>query len=156
MTSIRAYTSDVYALGPSVGCAVVAVAVAVGVLVAVRAPLPALLVAAGAVAAVVAGFVALTAHVRVAVNATGIAYRVGFGRWRRFDRAAMRAAECVRLGAGAIVGIGIPFTAATARHVVRSGSVLHLCTGAGEHVWLSVREPVPDDLLPVGARRGTP
>ncbi|MET4704986.1 hypothetical protein [Frigoribacterium sp. UYMn621] len=143
---IRAYTSNVFAVGPSIWCAVATVVVAAGVLTASGVPVGVTLVVALVIAAMVALFVLMTVHVRVVATRDEVAYRVGFGRWRSFSSSAVRSSECVQVGAAAIVGIGIRPSWSTARHIVRAGPALHLEIETGENVWLSITSPLPEDL----------
>ena len=144
--TIRAYTSNVFAVGPSIWCAVATIIIVAGILSATVMPVAVTLVTSLAVAVLAALFVLMTAHVRVTVARNEVAYRVGFGRWRTFPASAVKSSECVQVGAAAIVGIGIPPSGSTARHIVRAGPALHLEIETGEHIWLSVTRPLPADM----------
>ena len=150
---MRAYTSSVRAVPPSICCAVLALVIAAVAFATAGVPAAAAVPAMVVVAVVVAVFVTLTARVQVMVNADEVSYRTGWARWRRLATHHVDSAACVEVGPAAIVGIGIPPSSAVARHIVRGGRALHLRMRSGEHIWLSIREPIPADLLPVPERR---
>lgn len=143
---VRAYTSNVFAVGPSIWCAIATIVVTVGVLSAAGIPVAMNVLVSFIIAVMVTVFVLMTAHVRVMATGGEVAYRVGLGRWRSFVGPAMRRSECVQVGAAAIIGIGIPPAWATARHILRSGPALHLEIDNGEHIWLSITGPLPADM----------
>lgn len=145
-STTRAYTSNVFAVGPSIWCAVATIVIAAVVLTASGVPVGVTLIVSLVIATMVALFVLMTVHVRVIATCDEVAYRVGFGRWRSFSGSAVRSSECVNVGAAAIVGIGIRPSWSTARHIVRAGPALHLEIETGEHIWLSITSPLPEDL----------
>ena len=144
--TIRAYTSNVFAVGPSIWCAVATIGISAGILSATGMPVVVTLVTSLAIAVMAALFVVMTAHVRVTVARDKVAYKIGFGRWREFSSSDVKSAKSVRVGAAAIIGIGIPSSWSTARHIVRAGPALHLEIRSGEHIWLSITRPLPEDM----------
>lgn len=146
-TIIRGYTSSVLAVGPSIWCAIVTVVVTALAFTVTRAPPALTSTVIIVIAALVSGFVSTTTRVRVMAKPGEVSYRVGFGRWRTFHSSHLQSVECVDVGAAAIVGIGIPPSRTTARHIVRSGLTLHVNIVTGEQVWLSISSPLPDDLI---------
>lgn len=143
---IRVYTSNVFAIGPSIWCAIGTIAISVGILSASGTPVVAALTVVFIITVLVVLFVVMTAHVGVMATHNDVAYRVGFGRWRSFSSSVVRNSECVHVGALAIIGIGVPLSRSTARHIVRAGPTLHLEIDSGEHLWLSVTAPLPEDI----------
>lgn len=143
---IRAYTSDVYAVAPSICCAVATIAISAAALTASRAPIGVTMLVTLLITVMALVFALLSARVRVTATPDEVSYRVGFGRWRVLSRSAVRNSACVHVGVAAIVGIGIPPSRSTARHIVRAGPVLHLEIQSGEQIWLSVTGPLPEDM----------
>ena len=145
-STLRAYTSNVFAVAPSIWCAVATIVIAAVIGFATGVPATVTLVTSLIIAVMVALFVLMTAHVRVIATCDDVAYRVGFGRWRSFSDSDVKSSECEQVGAAAIVGIGIPPSWTTARHIVRAGPALHLEIKGGEHIWLSITRPLPVDM----------
>lgn len=145
-STIRAYTSNAFAVVPSIWCAVATTVIAAGILSATGTPVVVTLVISFFIAVMVVLFVLMTAHVQVTAAHGDVAYKLGFGRWRTFSGSAVKSAECVQVGPAAIVGIGIPPSWSTARHIVRAGPALHLEIISGEHIWLSITSPLPEDM----------
>lgn len=145
---IRAYSSRVCAVLPSICCAVLTMVIAAAALAIAGVPAAVAVPAMVFIAVAVALFVTLTTRVQVMVKADEISYRIGWARWRRLATHHVDSAACVDVGPAAIVGLGIPPSPVTARHIVRGGRALHLRMRSGERIWLSIREPIPSDLLP--------
>lgn len=98
------------------------------------------LLAVGAGACAAALLLPIT--VSVGITTDGVVYRRFGGRVRRIPTECIVLAEAVHVGAGAILGLGIPATVATDRRIVRPGWTLHLRLTNGEEIWLSTRGPL--------------
>lgn len=144
---IRVVTSTVSGLAGGVAMVATTILVVAAVMAIGPVPLPVTLLSIAATGALCVVLVA-PLRVNLSICADGIRYRSAGGRRRWIPRGQIVAAECVRTGPAAILGLGIPRASAVDRRIVRSGWTLHLRLRSAEEIWVSVSGPLdlPHDL----------